>query len=76
MCSAGDTDVVGWNYWNVGGGDLIADCSDVAGGLSYIIDNCSSCYSDYCKVEGECLHVNALAQFANLIRNSICLKPR
>jgi hypothetical protein len=53
LCQADDAEIVGWNYYNVTGG-VAADCSDVAIGASWIIDNCSSCSQDNCLVEGAC----------------------
>lgn len=54
LCTAGDTEIVGWNYFNDLDG-VDEDCSDVAIGASWIIDNCSDCQSDSCPVEGEAL---------------------
>jgi hypothetical protein len=52
LCQSGSVEIVGWNYYNVTTG-VAADCSDVAIGASWVIDNCSSCSQDDCAVEGE-----------------------
>jgi hypothetical protein len=51
LCQSGGAEIVGWNYYNVATG-VAADCSDVAIGVSWIIDNCSDCSQDDCAVEG------------------------
>jgi hypothetical protein len=53
LCQSGSVEIIGWNYYNVTTG-VTADCSDVAIGASWIIDNCSSCSQDNCYVEGGC----------------------
>jgi hypothetical protein len=51
LCTAGDTEILGWNYYNVVGG-LLLYCNDAAVGASWIIDTCSTCPGDDCAVEG------------------------
>ncbi|KAF2401665.1 hypothetical protein EJ06DRAFT_555331 [Trichodelitschia bisporula] len=51
LCTAGDSEILGWNYYNLNGG-VNTQCSDAAVAASWVIDNCSSCPGDSCDVEG------------------------
>jgi hypothetical protein len=52
LCTAGDAEIVGWNYYDIAGG-VQTSCSDAAVAASWIIDNCSTCSQDNCLVEGK-----------------------
>jgi len=52
LCTAGDAEIVGWNYYRNPGG-VTTSCSDAAVAASWVIDNCSTCTSDDCLVEGQ-----------------------
>jgi hypothetical protein len=51
LCTSGSSEIVGWNYYDIPGA-LLASCSDVAVGASWVIDNCSTCPADNCAVQG------------------------
>jgi hypothetical protein len=51
LCTSGNSEILGWNYYNVSGA-LLAYCSDTAVGASWVIDQCSTCTADNCAVEG------------------------
>lgn len=54
LCTAGDTEIVGWNYYGLQGG-VVADCADVAIGAAWVVDNCGGCFgkgSEGCSIEG------------------------
>lgn len=52
LCTAGDAEIVGWNYYDIAGG-VQTSCSDAAVAASWVIDNCSTCPQDNCLVEGK-----------------------
>lgn len=56
LCTAGDTEVIDWFDFSLGGA-AFADCSDVALGAGWIIDNCSAGGNDVSLVEGVSLQL-------------------
>jgi hypothetical protein len=51
LCTAGDAEIIAYNYYNVQGG-VYSDCADAAVAASWVIDNCSTCGDDNCFVQG------------------------
>jgi hypothetical protein len=51
LCSAGYSQIQGWNYFNNVNG-VNATCGDVAIAASWVIETCPSCSADNCAVEG------------------------